>query len=123
VPRVTPEELTKSSGGEPSAVVARRVVDARARQVARQGLANARLEGAAVLDSARTDEDALALLARAMRQLALSARAYHRVLRVARTVADLAGEEAVRREHVAEAITYRQLDRRAAGEARGTIFV
>ncbi len=55
-----------------------------------------------------------ALAARAMRQLGLSARAYHRVLRVARSIADLAASGPLRAEHVAEAITLRQLDRRAA---------
>jgi magnesium chelatase family protein len=50
-----------------------------------------------------------------MRQLALSARAYHRVLRVARTIADLSGSAAVTTVHVSEAITLRQLDRRNAG--------
>jgi magnesium chelatase family protein len=53
-----------------------------------------------------------------MRQLGLSARAYHRVLRVARTIADLSRSEAVRAEHVAEAVTLRQLDRRSI--AHGT---
>ncbi len=60
------------------------------------------------------DATALDLLARAMRQLGLSARAYHRVLRVARSIADLAASGPLRAEHVAEAITLRQLDRRAA---------
>jgi magnesium chelatase family protein len=56
-----------------------------------------------------------------MRRLALSARAYHRVLRVARTIADLARSETVRPEHVAEAVTMRQLDRRAGGLAADPI--
>ena len=63
----------------------------------------------------RADAAALALLASAMQRLALSARAYHRVLRVARTIADLAGSATVGTEHVAEAITLRQLDRRIGG--------
>jgi magnesium chelatase family protein len=56
-----------------------------------------------------------------MQQLALSARAYHRVLRVARTIADLADSPVVRTEHVAEAVTLRSLDRRAAHAAREEI--
>jgi magnesium chelatase family protein len=62
----------------------------------------------------RADEAALALLGNAMQRLALSARAYHRVLRVARSIADLAGCDRVEPAHVAEAVTLRQLDRRAA---------
>jgi magnesium chelatase family protein len=56
-----------------------------------------------------------------MQRLALSARAYHRVLRVARSIADLAAEEHVRSEHVAEAITFRQLDRRTGSAAAALI--
>jgi magnesium chelatase family protein len=123
VPRVTPEEIAQATPGEASAEVARRVIEARARQVERQGHSNARLEGTAVVERARADGTALVLLAKAMRQLALSARAYHRVLRVARTIADLAHEEEVRPEHVAEAITYRQLDRRAAGATNDPILI
>jgi magnesium chelatase family protein len=68
-----------------------------------------------IMGCVRADAEALALLEDAMRRLALSARAYHRVLRVARTIADLADCGIVRREHVAEAVTLRQLDRRAGG--------
>ena len=123
VPRVAPEEIAQTTSAEASAEVARRVVEARARQLGRQGHSNARLEGTAVVECARADGTALVLLARAMRQLALSARAYHRVLRVARTIADLAGEEAVQPGHVAEAITFRQLDRRSAGATSEAILI
>jgi magnesium chelatase family protein len=112
VPRVMPGEITRTASSEASSIVARRVVGARARQLERQGHSNARLEGAAVLGSVCADDASLALLGSAMQRLALSARAYHRVLRVARTIADLAEAERVRAEHVAEAITFRQLDRR-----------
>jgi len=60
---------------------------------------------------------ALALLERAMRALALSARGYHRVLRVARTIADLEGRDRVAAGHVAEAVLLRQLDRRSGAAA------
>ena len=75
---------------------------------------NARLSVEGLALHCRAEAATLTMLARAMQQLALSARGYHRVLRVARTIADLAASPAVRIEHVAEAITLRQLDRRAA---------
>jgi len=116
VPRVTAAEISSADRGEPTAVVAARVAAARELQHERQARANTRLEGASVLEFARADAAAMSLLGAAMQRLALSARAYHRVLRVARTIADLAGSTAVRAEHVAEAVTLRQLDRRAGGD-------
>jgi magnesium chelatase family protein len=121
VPRVGPEEIASATPSESSARAARRVVAARTRQLERQGCANSRLEGGAVLERSLADAQALALLGTAMQRLALSARAYHRVLRVARSIADLAGEEHVRSEHVAEAITFRQLDRRTGSAAAALI--
>jgi magnesium chelatase family protein len=112
VPRVDVSEIAGQGTVERSASVATRVATARQRQVERQGHANAHLEGTAVLERAQADATALSLLNEAMRLLALSARAYHRVLRVARTIADLAGSEHVTAKHVSEAITLRQLDRR-----------
>jgi magnesium chelatase family protein len=87
------------------------------RQNERQGKANARLDNREVASHTHADGHALAILARAMKQLALSARAYHRVLRVARTIADLAGSVEVRTGHIAEAVTLRSLDRRSADAA------
>jgi len=121
VPRVGPDEIASAAPSEPSAIAARRVAAARARQHERQGRANSRLEGGAVLERTLADGHALELLGTAMHRLALSARAYHRVLRVARSIADIAGEERVRSEHVAEAITFRQLDRRVGGAAASLI--
>jgi magnesium chelatase family protein len=115
VPRVSTTDIARAEPAEPSAAVAARVAVARARQLERQGRANARLEGSSVARLVRADAAALTLLASAMQRLALSARAYHRVLRVARTIADLAGSATVGTEHVAEAITLRQLDRRIGG--------
>ena len=114
VPRVATEEIARAAPAEASVVVAARVAEARARQVERQGCSNARLGGASLARAVRADEAALALLGNAMQRLALSARAYHRVLRVARSIADLAGRDCVEPAHVAEAVTLRQLDRRAA---------
>jgi magnesium chelatase family protein len=117
VPRVATEEIARAAPAEASAVVATRVAEARARQVERQGCSNARLGGASLARAVRADDAALALLASAMQRLALSARAYHRVLRVARSIADLANRECVEPVHVAEAVTLRQLDRRGTGSA------
>jgi magnesium chelatase family protein len=114
VPRVPSEVLASEEAAETSAAVAVRVAAARDRQLERQGRANAQLDGPVVVSLVRAERAALQLLAGAMRQLALSARAYHRVLRVARTIADLAGSATVTTSHVSEAITLRQLDRRIA---------
>jgi magnesium chelatase family protein len=115
VPPVSREELESGGPSESSADVAARVAAARARQVQRQGHANARLAGARVLQESRLEAPARVLLGSAMHRLSLSARAYHRVLRVARTIADLAQCETVRRDHVAEAVSFRHLDRRIGG--------
>jgi magnesium chelatase family protein len=114
VPRVAMEEIAHPFPAESSARVAARVAEARARQVERQGHSNARLGGSSMAQLVRAEESALALLGSAVQRLALSARAYHRVLRVARTIADLAGSECIAAAHVAEAVTLRQLDRRIA---------
>jgi len=115
VPRVPSDVLASDEAAESSAAVATRVSAARDHQLARQGQANAQLDGPVVVVRVKAERAALQLLAGAMRQLALSARAYHRVLRVARTIADLAGSATVTTVHVSEAITLRQLDRRSAG--------
>jgi magnesium chelatase family protein len=117
VPRVPPEVIAGTERAEPSECVARRVAAARARQLERQGRSNARIEGAEVIALSRAEPAALELLETAMRRLALSARAYHRVLRVARTIADLADSDPVSVAHVAEAVALRQLDRRGGGSA------
>jgi magnesium chelatase family protein len=93
--------------GESSGTVRERVVEARRRQVARQGAANARLAGRAAETHARADARANDFLRRASASLALSARSHHRVLKVARTIADLEGRALVGEDHVAEALRYR----------------
>jgi magnesium chelatase family protein len=115
VPRVAAEVLTSSAVSERSHEVAERVATARARAIERQGVPNAGLMATELVTATRTQDAAVALLGRAMHGLALSARAYHRILRVARTIADVAGSEVVDRVHVAEAIGLRQLDRRLSG--------
>jgi len=115
VPRVPTDVLASDGPAESSSAVAMRVLAARQRQLERQGRPNAQLDGPVVVKRVNAERAALQLLAGAMRQLALSARAYHRVLRVARTIADLAGSDTITTLHVAEAITLRQLDRRSTG--------
>jgi magnesium chelatase family protein len=111
VPAVPQEELVRQGGGEPSAAVRERISAARARQLARQGKPNCELVPRELDRHCRVDAQAQELLKRAIARLNLSARAYHRVLKLARTVADLAGEAPVLATHVAEAVQYRRLDR------------
>lgn len=97
--------------GEASAKVAERVLAARQIQTTRSGKANASLGSAELGDVFVANDECFALLEQAAENLALSARAYQRVQRVARTIADLAGDEIIAAMHVAEALGMRQLDR------------
>ena len=108
VPAVAREALLQMRAGEPSARVRRRVEAARRRQLARQGQLNAMLSPRELARVAKPDAEGERLVRAAMERLALSARAYHRVLRVARTIADLEGEERVQARHLAEALGYRE---------------
>lgn len=108
VPAVTEAEISTRGEGEGSATVRQRVVAARERQLARQGKPNALLNPDEIDLHCLPDCAGAMLLKQAMARLDLSARAYHRILKVARTIADLAGEEIVRGPHVAEAIQYRR---------------
>ena len=103
---------TASSPAEDSATVRARVCRARERALARQGRPNAALDNRALEAACRLGPPEQTLLNRAAERLGLSARAYHRILRVARTIADLAGEETISDRHLGEAIGYRRLDRR-----------
>ena len=111
VPAVTESDLAARGDGEDSATVRARVAEARARQQARQGKPNALLSPAEVDVHCLPDCAGAALLKRAMQQLGLSARAYHRILKVARTIADLAGlpdGAPLSAAHIAEAVHYRR---------------
>ncbi|MGH8400128.1 MAG: YifB family Mg chelatase-like AAA ATPase [Gammaproteobacteria bacterium] len=113
VPRLTHDVLRPCSepDGEASQQVAQRVIIARQRQLTRSGKANARLATREVNRHCTLGDSSQRLLERAMEQLGLSARGYHRVLKVARTIADLADSDAIADSHIAEAIGYRVLDR------------
>ena len=112
VPPLPPSALTDTGvPTERSAEVRDRVQAARALQRDRQGCSNARLQGSALDRHCRLDANGKALLHQAFERLGLSARGYHRVLRVARSIADLAGEAAIGIPHLSEAIGYRRLDR------------
>ncbi len=108
VPAVEEADLSARGDGESSAEVRERVTRARALQIERQGKPNARLTPDEVDRHARPDEAGAQLLKQAMTRLSLTARAYHRVLKVARSIADLAGATQINSAHVAEAIHYRR---------------
>ena len=111
VSRLSPEELREGApAGECSADVRSRVIAARERQLQR-GTLNAHMDSKALRLCAHLSEADQNLLEQAIERLQLSARAMHRILRVARTIADLAGSDGIDTAHLAEAIGYRQLDR------------
>ena len=116
VPAVSPADLALPPPAETSAEIGERVGLARARQRRRYGTlpdnrrirTNAEADGALLDEVAAPEPAGSALLTRAAESLRLSARGYHRVLRVARTLADLDGAEIVARRHIAEALSYRR---------------
>jgi len=107
--RETPEK------SETSARVRRRIEAARQRQIERSGVANARLGNREVEKVCALQPTDRHVLEQAIERLGLSARAYHRILKVARTIADLDGAEQIGTAHLSEAINYRRLDRQTPG--------
>ncbi len=107
VPPMAEREL-RSGPGETTAIVRERVALARRQQLSRQGKTNQALEAGDIDHHCALTERARALLGQAMSKLNLSARAYHRCVKVARTIADLAGEDCIDAAHVAEAVQYRR---------------
>jgi magnesium chelatase family protein len=104
---VPPRELQEAQPGESSEVMRARVTAARARQTSRDERLNARLQGRALRERSHLDRGAKSLMTRALARFSLSARGYDRVLRVARTIADLAQAEHIEQPHLAEALQYR----------------
>ncbi len=118
VPAVPHEKLLARTSSEPSKNIAKRVIAARKIQSDRfektNIYSNAKMRNRHIKKYCRTDNDSLSLLEAAINKLGLSARAFNRVLKVARTIADLEKSENIRAPHVAEAIQYRNFDREAA---------
>jgi magnesium chelatase family protein len=108
VPVLPASDLQSAHTGEPTAAVRERVEQTWARQLARQGKPNARLAGNEIERWCQPDEKGAQLLQTAIDRLGLSARGYHRILKVARTIADMNGADTVGASHVAEAIQSRR---------------
>ena len=116
VPSIEYREIASERAEEPSAAIRERIGQARERQQARfrsdkKTNCNARMSSRAIKQHCRLTSASHELIRVAMNELSLSARAYDRILKVARTIADLAGSEAISAEHVSEAIQYRTFDR------------
>jgi magnesium chelatase family protein len=126
VPAVPWRQLAEDRRGEASAAVAARVTRARERAMRRFGsdgpTCNGDMGADAIREFAGPDDDGRRLLEHASRALGLSARAWHRILRVARTIADLSGDDRVLAPHIAEAIAYRSLDRRSTPTSASLSF-
>lgn len=111
VPPLQQGELSRKQSGEASSLVAQRVSRAVERQLQRRNKMNSRLTGKEVEEDCRLTKDDQTLVENAIQRLQMSVRAYHRILRVARTIADLSGEDNVQKKHLMEAISYRKQER------------
>jgi len=115
VPAIKFQEIASDAAAEPSGAIRERVTRARRLQQERFGsdgiYANAQMKPRHIRKYCRIDEDSLRLMEKAMSRLGLSARAYNRILKVSRTIADLEGSDTIGQPHISEAIQYRSLDR------------
>jgi magnesium chelatase family protein len=118
VPAIKFNEIASDTLGEPSSSIRERVTRARTIQHGRfsgDGIyANAQMKPRHIRKYCKIDESCTTLMESAMNRLGLSARAYNRILKVARTIADIEGNEKIATEHISEAIQYRSLDRRVS---------
>jgi len=112
VPALEISELQHASRSETSAQVRARVISARASAIKRSGVTNQQLQGKALEQFCELQTDDKSMLEGALQQLGMSARSYYRLLKVARTLADLSGAEAIASVHLLEALSMRALDRR-----------
>ncbi|MDK4574322.1 YifB family Mg chelatase-like AAA ATPase [Kingella kingae] len=108
VPTLSAAELVSAQQGEDSATVLQRVLAARERQYARQGKINAALSSSELDQVAQIQSEAREALGQILEKLSLSARSFHRILRVARTLADLAQDDEVNRAHIIRAVSFRR---------------
>ena len=110
------EDISKQQEGEKSAAIRERVIKARKIQEERYKdfphiHCNAQMTDRMLHEFCQTDEESMEMLKLAMKRYSLSARAYSRIMKVARTIADLAGSDVIRKDHIYEAVSYRSLDR------------
>ena len=115
VPALSFDEMNRRTESEPSSAIRERVIRAREFAAKRQNVPNGRMSPAEIREYCRIDEAGQNILRAAMEKLGLSARGYDRILRVSRTIADLAGSETIAAAHVAEAVQLRALDRKYWG--------
>lgn len=111
VPRLPRDELVSHEHTETSATIRRRVVDCRQRQLDRRGKINAELSPREIEQDCQIGQSAEKLLSLAADKMNLSARSFHRVLRLSRTIADMASVERIEQMHISEALAYRSFDR------------
>ncbi|MDO4641586.1 MAG: YifB family Mg chelatase-like AAA ATPase [Neisseria sp.] len=108
VPSLSASELTQAQTGESSSVILQRVITARGRQLARQGKINAQLSVTELEEIAVISDEAKEALIGLLEKLSLSARSFHRIMRIARTLADLNADEEVGRQHMLRAVGFRR---------------